>query len=62
MFTVHEVKIDGTLRNKECINNDELDAWMIAAYGKFATVQVVQDLTGKKVIYTDNGEWWEIVK
>jgi len=61
MFTVHNVNTNKTLSCKEHLNNDELDAWMVNAYGKFATVQVLQDLTGKVVVYTDNGDWWEVV-
>lgn len=61
MFTVHAVQTNGMLTNKEHLNNDEIEQWFGEAYGKFATIQVVQDTTGKKVVYTDNGDWWEKV-
>ena len=61
MFTVHNIKTDGTLSNKECLNNDELDQWLDDNYGRFANLQVVQDLTGKKIVLVDGGEYWEKV-
>lgn len=60
-FTAHKVNLDGSLSHKECLNHDELDGWMADKYGKFATVQVSCDQTGKTIVYTDNGIWWERV-
>ena len=57
-FTVYKVEINGSLSNKEHLNHDELDSWMDAKYGKFATVLAVRDQDGTSVRYTDNGNSW----
>ena len=61
MFTVYQVTLTG-LNNKAHLNSEELDSWMRSAYGKYATVKVIQDLTGKFVVYTDNGVKFEAVE
>ncbi len=56
-YTAYKVNMNGSLSNKEVLNNvDELNAWLVAVYGKFANVFVVQDQTGKSRHMTDNGE------
>jgi len=59
MFTVFQIKVDGTKANKEHINKDEIDTWVADHYLKYATIQVTSDLTGVTKTYTDNGEWYE---
>ena len=61
MFKIAKVRSDGTRETLDRLGRDELDPWMRDAYGKHATVEVTQETTGKTVIYTDNGEWWEKV-
>lgn len=60
-FTAHKVNLNGSLSHKEHLAHNELDQWMADKYGKFATVQVTCDQTGKTIVYTDNGEKWEKV-
>lgn len=56
MFSAYTLNTDGTLSNRENLSYDELDNWMLSQYGKRATLQVVEDLTGRVVIFTDDGE------
>lgn len=58
MFTVHAIQTTGQLSHKEHLNNDELDAWMADALAKHKTVRVVQDLTGRVVVYQNDGSRW----
>ena len=51
MFTVHKIDINGKLSNKEHLNNDELDHWMVKALHTFNKIRVEQDLTGKVIVY-----------
>ena len=44
------------------LGQDELDQWMGVAYGRWATVRVIEETTGKTVTYTDDGEWGVKVK
>ena len=60
-FTVYKVNLDGSLSHRENLGQDELDAWMIAKHGKYATVSVTHDQSGKTVLYTDDGQWWDKV-
>lgn len=60
-FTAYQVRLDGSLSNRENLGNDELGDWMQAALGKFATVKVVCDQKNKAVTYTDKGGIWEII-
>jgi len=57
-YTVYKLGLDDNLTHKEHINADELDQWMDAAYGLFATVKVVRS-DNKFIVYTDNGESFE---
>lgn len=59
-FSAYKLNLDGSLTHRENLNNlDELNAWMWKVYGKFATIQITCDQTGKSVIRTDNGKDWE---
>lgn len=58
--TVYRINIEGTLSDKEHLNNDaELNNWLADKYGKFATVILVQDESQKSIILTDNGVYYE---
>jgi len=59
MFTVYQIKNDGTKANKEHINIEEIDTWIAEHYLKYATIQVIADLTGKTRTFTDAGRWYE---
>ena len=61
MFTVYQVSRN-RLTNKEHLNSNELDRWMESVYGKYATVKVVHDKTGKFVVYTDNGTEFKAIE
>ena len=61
MFTAYQVSLNG-LTNKVHLNGDELDSWLESVYGKYATVKVVQDMTGKFVVYTDNGTEFDAIE
>jgi len=58
MFTVHAIQANGRLTHKEHLNNDELDGWMQGALAKHKTVRVVQDLTGRVIVYQNDGSRW----
>lgn len=59
-YTVNKINLDGSLSHKELMNNlDEVNAWLVEVYGKFASIQITQDQTGKVRRYTDNGMEWE---
>lgn len=59
-YTVYKLNIDGRLSHKEHLNNlGELNEWLANKYGKFASVLIVQDQTGKIKVGTDNGVAWE---
>lgn len=58
-YTVHRVLLDGSLTSKEHLNDaEEMREWVMAAYGRFAAIQVVNDLSGEVRIFTDNGDNW----
>lgn len=58
-FTAYKLNLDGSRSHKELLNDRvELDDWLAATYGKFASVVVVNDATGKETTITDNGEAW----
>lgn len=58
-YTAFKLNIDGSLSHKEILNNlDELNAWLADVYGKFASIHIVQDQTGKTRTMTDNGTEW----
>ena len=62
-YTVYRIRLDGTLTNKEHLNNvDELNTWIADVYGRFANILIVSDRTSKTITMTDNGDWFEIVK
>ena len=58
MYIAYKINIDGTLSNKEHLNNNiELDAWLWRAYDNgVPTVRVQSDKTDQFAIFTDNGE------
>ena len=59
---VNKVNLDGSLSHKEYLNNvDELNTWLAEKYGKFATVRIESEKTGKVLILTDNGFNWKIL-
>jgi len=59
MYTVFQIKLDGTKANKEHINKDEISNWIADHYLKYATIQIVSDTTGKVTTLTDGGRWYE---
>ena len=59
---VNKVNLDGSLSHKEYLNNvDELNTWLAEKDGKFATVRIESEKTGKVLIMTDNGFNWKIL-
>ena len=58
-YTVYKIEMDGSLSNKEHLNADELDNWMLLAINYFATIKVVRS-DGRFIIYDDNGDKWTI--
>ena len=60
-FTAYQVKLDGSLTNRENLNFDELDGWMQDKLGKFATVRVDAS-NGVSKTYTDNGIGWNAIR
>lgn len=56
-YTAYKLNLDGSLSHKELLNNiDELNAWLVVVYNKFANVRIIQNETGKVRDMTDNGE------
>ncbi len=63
MFTAYKINLDSSLSHKEHLNDDEIGSWVYDyAYGKYTTIKVVQDLTNKFCIYTDNGNDFELIE
>ncbi len=60
-FSTYKVNLDGSLSHRQNLGFEELDPWMNKIYGHFATIKVVCEQTGQEIIYTDNGQEWEIV-
>lgn len=56
MFSAYTLETDGSLSHRENLATSELDAWMLSQYGKRATIKVIEDLTGRSVVFTDDGE------
>lgn len=58
-YVAYKVNLDGSLSHKELLNNiDEVNEWLNKVYGKYATVRIVQEQTGKFRTLTDNGEFF----
>lgn len=58
-YTAFKLNLGGSLSHKELLNNvDEVNEWLANAYGKFASVSVIQDQTGKRRNMTDDGVKW----
>lgn len=61
-YTVHQVRLDGSLYSKEHLNNrDELATWVDSALGRYARIRVANDHSGEVREFTDAGERWERV-
>lgn len=61
-YTAFKLNIDGSLSHKELLDDiGQVNEWMVRVYGKFASVRIIQDQTGKVREYTDNGVDWERV-
>ena len=59
-YTVYRLNLNGSLSHKEHLNNlDELNNWIATSYGRHATILLKSDTTGKEILMTDNGEWFE---
>ena len=58
-FTFFKKNLDGTLSHRENLNNNELDAFLIENYGRFANI-LIRRSCGAEVHYTDNGVQWEV--
>jgi len=62
-YTANKLNLDGSLSHKELLNNiDEVNQWLVDFYGKYASIQITQDQTGKIRRYTDNGQAWELLR
>ena len=64
MYTFHAIDTDGSLFDKACLNTCEVDQFMLQAEHKYWACQLVQDLTGKKVLFQiqENGQWLAVNK
>ena len=60
-YTAYKLDATGKASNREELNADELDNFMLMSYGKFATLAVRRS-DGRTVIYSDDGQKWVIVK
>ena len=60
-YTVHKIELNGTLSNKEHLNNiDEVNAWLVMAADKsFNNIQIVRDNDNKTRFLTrsQNNMW-----
>ena len=60
---VNKVNLDGSLSHKEYLNNvDELNTWLAEKYGKFVTVRIESEKTGRIVTMTDDGTGWDTIQ
>ncbi|MGA1381393.1 MAG: hypothetical protein ACO30N_07560 [Schleiferiaceae bacterium] len=61
-FLVQKMNLDGSVSTIDRLGSIELDGFMAEAYGRYATLLVTEENSGRAVIYTDNGEWWDSVR
>ena len=62
MFEVFKVNLDGSLSNKEHLNDvDEVNTWIANKYGKYATIKIIKD-GSKFILMTDTGRWFEEIE
>tara|TARA_S200002703_G_C3760930_1_gene234196 strand:- start:113 stop:352 length:240 start_codon:yes stop_codon:yes gene_type:complete len=62
MFEVFKVNLDGSLSNKEHLNDvDEVNTWIANKYGKYATIKIIKDAS-KFILMTDTGRWFEEIE
>ena len=55
-YTAHRISLDGALTECARLNNfAELEEWVSAALGRFANIQVRNDVTGEVRAFTDCG-------
>jgi hypothetical protein len=60
---VNKVNLDGSLSHKEYLNSvDELNTWLAEKYGKFVTVRIESEKTGRIVTMTDDGTGWDTIQ
>ena len=60
---VNKVNLDGSLSHKEYLNSvDELNTWLAEKYGKFVTVRIESEKTGRIVMMTDDGTGWDTIE
>ena len=58
-----KVNLDGSLSHKEYLNSvDELNTWLAEKYGKFVTVRIESEKTGRIVTMTDDGTDWDTIE
>ena len=58
-----KVNLDGSLSHKEYLNSvDELNTWLAEKYGKFVTVRIESEKTGRIVTMTDDGTGWDTIQ
>ena len=61
-FTAFRLNLNGSLSHREELNNEnELGDFLDRSYGVHANVIVVRS-DGNALTFTDNGEWFEIIK
>ena len=61
-FEVFKVNLDGSLSNKEHLNDvDEVNTWIANKYGKYATIKIIKD-SSKFILMTDTGRWFEEIE
>jgi len=61
-YTVHQVRLDGSLYSKQHLNNrDELAGWVDESLGRYARIRVANDHSGEVREFVDAGDKWEWV-
>ena len=61
-FTAFKLNLNGELSHREELNNEnELGDFLAKSYGIHANLIVVRS-DGNAITFTDNGEWFEIIK
>ena len=61
-YTVHQVRLDGSLYSKQHLNDrNELADWVDDSLGRYARIRVTNDISGEVREFIDAGEKWERV-
>ena len=61
-YTFYQVGVKGELRNRENLNDqDEMFDFVNSVYGKYGKIAIINDQTGERREFMDDGAKWDRV-